>query len=128
MHRESLSRFRQFATCLASRDPQAAQTAQPIPAKNGPTEWAYSPTVKPPRQESSRGRDERTAHSYNDIAAATNATPHFQMERGPGGMAVGCQNSVRAARNRMIRPLTYREIEFAHPTGAKTRFTLPGLT
>jgi hypothetical protein len=25
-----------------------AQTAQPIPAKNGPTEWAYSSTVKPP--------------------------------------------------------------------------------
>ena len=34
---------------------------------------AYSPTVKLQQQESSRGRDERTAHSYDDIAAATKA-------------------------------------------------------
>ena len=41
--------------------------------QNGPTEWTYSPTVKPQQQESSRGRDERPAHSYDDIASATNA-------------------------------------------------------
>jgi hypothetical protein len=33
----------------------------------------YSPTVKSAQQESSRGRDEGTAHPYDDIAAATNA-------------------------------------------------------
>ena len=58
-------RHRRFPrpTCCANSTAHSCQ--------NGPTEWAYSPTVKPPQQERSRGRDERTAHSYDDIAAAT---------------------------------------------------------
>src|SRR6266702_3264365 len=43
-------------TCCANSTAHSRQ--------NGPTEWAYSPTVKPPQQESSRRRVERTAHSY----------------------------------------------------------------
>jgi len=58
---------------VVSRDAHAAQISTAHSCQNGPTEWAYSPTVKPPQQESSRGQDERTAHSYDDIAAATNA-------------------------------------------------------
>ena len=66
-HQKFLSPFRQNATCVASRDPQAAKTAQPFLPKRT-NRMAYSPTVKLQQQESSRGRDERPAHSYDDIA------------------------------------------------------------
>jgi hypothetical protein len=90
-----VSRFRQNATCVASRDPQAAQTAAHF-CQNGPTEWAYSPTVKPQQQESSRGRDERPAHSYDDISPATGAgtaTAHLDSRRDTDASSM--RNSVR---------------------------------